>query len=81
MVNVFNHQIIMEGCCLNVNFKLIAKWNYLFGDYILDIKYCEKNIRKKIFSFLEIYNSDILPEDQKYIFIKIYVKLCNKENK
>lgn len=81
MINVFKNQIIVEGCSLNENFKLIAKWDYLFNDYVLDIKYSEKNIRKKIFSFLEIYNSDILPEDQKYIFIKIYVKLCNKENK
>ena len=81
MINVFKNQIIVEGCCLNENFKLIANWDYLFDDYVLNIKYCEKNERQKLYSFFEIYNSNVLPQLRKDIFIKMYVKLCNKENK
>ena len=79
MINIFNHQIILEGCCQNCNFKIIANWNYLFNDYILNIKYYTKNQRKKLFTFFEIHNSNFLPPEKKDIFIKMYVKLCKRE--
>lgn len=79
MLKLYKHQIIMEGCCKFNNFKLIANWDFLFDDYIIDIKYSEKSSREKLYTFFDLYHSaNIFPENRKYILLKIYAELSSK---
>ena len=79
MLTVHNKkQIILEGCCFKNNFKVIATWNYVLNDYVIDIRYTQFNRRPKLYTFFDIYNRDCNLD--KDIFIKIYVKLCKYES-
>ena len=76
MIKIHNKQIILEGCCENNNFKVIASPDYLFDDYKFTINYSQSNKRIKLYSFFTIFDSDL--DIPKELFIKIYVKLCQK---
>ncbi len=79
MIKSHNNQIIMEGCNIEKNFKVIATKSFLFDDYDIKICYTEKNNdRTKIYTFFNVFESGFyLPKE---LIIKIYFMITNYQN-
>jgi len=72
----YNQQFIIEGCCVNNNFKAVISKDNLFDEYSIDMIYIEKNnLRPELCNFFNIDN--FLKEIPKEEVIKLYFYLTN----
>jgi len=55
MIHKFKDQYIIEGCALTNNFKIILKYDNLSDKDIIKIQKSERNYKKQLISFFELY--------------------------
>ena len=73
MLNIHKEQIVMEICCLETNYRVVIKNDYLFDGKIIYAQKYKKTEGQKLLSIYELHKFN-------YIDFQTNMKLFNKLN-